>query len=295
MIDRHPIHVAGTFQSIVPFVLFLIIFCTVPLSSSGSDFIDFYPMAETRTQSPPDLSTLSIICREKKFWGPHITFVGNSDKKVILVVFTDKRVVNLDRVITLTPKFITGEKVLYAPTARVGPDASLDWAYVFDRNSDGRVDYLAFLYGALPVKPDVLPADFPKGERIKLTKEILHLLFNQTRLIFSHHADENFDGSSDVVVAFVADPERDLWVEQFGVLRSTKFDGHVDETWMFKKNITQRTGAVGQTDEHYVLQNSPVHELQTGEEWFEFGTKIIKFINEYAKKCGLTKESFLQK
>ncbi len=296
MIIGQPFGSKVIFQSIVLFFLFLIAFFTFPRSSSGFDFIDFYPVAEARTQSPPDLTTLSIVCREKKFWGPHITFVGNPDKKIILVTFTDKRVENLDRVITLIPKFFTATKEeLYSPTARIGPDATLDWTYVYDRNGDGRVDYIAYLYAVLPVKPDDFPEDFPKGNKFKATKERLHLLYNNTRMIFSHHADENFDGASDAVVASIFDPDREFWVEQFGVLQSTKLDGHVNKTWTFKRNISQQIDIVRQVDGQYILQNGPGIKLQTGDEWFAFGTRVIGIINEYAKKCSLTKESFLQK
>ena len=96
-------------------------------------------------------------------------------------------------------------------------------------------------------------------------------------------------------MAAVLDPNRYPWVEQFGVLKSNQFDGNVDETWTFKKYITQRTGTVAKIGQKYILQNAPDAELQTGEELFEFGTRIFKLINDYAQKCGLTKGSFLQK
>ena len=85
-------------------------------------------------------------------------------------------------------------------------------------------------------------------------------------------------------------------MEQFGVLKSKLFDGNVDETWTFKKNITQRTGTVGKMGQKYILQNAPDAEpLQTGEEFFDFGTEIMKAINDFSRKCGLTKGAFLQK
>jgi hypothetical protein len=295
MKGRHPFRVAILIRSIVPFVLFLIIFCTAHRSTAGSDFIDFYPTAEARTQSPPDLSSLSILCREKKFGRQHVTFVGDPNKKVLLVVFTDKRVKDLTKVITLKTVFVQDSKKSFPkPSARVGPDATLDWAYVYDRNGDGRLDYLAFLFAAIPVKPDDFPSDYPTGGRITSFEQI-ELTYRHSRLLFSHHADDNFDGSSDAVVAAVLDPDRYPWVEQFGVLRSTKFDGNVDETWTFKKSIAQRTGTVAQRDQHYILQNAPDTKLMTGKEWLGFGTELMQVINDFARKCGLAKESFQQK
>jgi hypothetical protein len=120
-------------------------------------------------------------------------------------------------------------------------------------------------------------------------------MISQARLFFGHYADDNFDGATDAVVTTVLDPDRYPWVEQFGVLRSKQFNGNVDETWMFKKNITQRSGTVAKIGKKYVLQNTPDVEPQTGEELFDFGTKIMKAINEFARKCGMAKGAFLQK
>jgi hypothetical protein len=166
MIGRHPFQVDVFIISIIAFIVFMSIFCMPPPSVSGSDFMDFYPTAEARTQSPPDLSSLSILCREKRFLGlgGHITFVGSPDKKVLLVVFTDKKVKDLSRVITLKPVFIKPSgAVLASPSARVSLDATHDWAYVYDRNGDGQVDYLSFFFAALSIKPDDFPANYPKG------------------------------------------------------------------------------------------------------------------------------------
>jgi len=240
---------------------------------------------------------LSILCRGKKFFGlgGHITFVGGPDKKVVLVIFSDKRVEDLSRVITLKPVFVQlSEDTPPVATARASREATLDWAYVYDRNGDGRIDYIAYLFAVLPVKPDDFPSDYPKGGKITSVEQI-ELVYTNSRLIFGHYADDNFDGATDAVVAAVLDPDRYPWVEQFGVLRSKQVDGNIDETWTFKKNITQRTGTVAKRGKKYILQNAPDAEIQTREELFDFGTKIMKSINDFGRKCGLKKGDFLQK
>ncbi|MDD1762953.1 MAG: hypothetical protein LUQ59_12045 [Methanothrix sp.] len=275
-------------------LFFVTVICLARPLVAGSTFSDVYPKAHTLTQSPPELSSLSILCREKKSGGPHITFVGGPDKKALLVVYTDKQVKDLSNIITLKPVFIKhpGES-LSSPSARVNPDATLDWAYVYDRNGDGRVDYMAFFYAVLPVKPDDFPKDYPKGGKMT-SFEQYKLFIMQSRLVFSHYSDENLDGSTDVVVAAITDPDRPAWVDQFGVLRSTKFNGEVDETWTFKKDISQRIGTVSQKDGKYVVQNGLSTPLQSGRELFDFGTRTMKTINDHGEKCGLTKKSFLQ-
>ncbi len=292
--DRH--YRANLFiYCVTPLIILVTTSCIAVRSFAGSSFIDIYPRAYSLTQSPPKLSSLSVLCSEKKLFGPQITFVGGSDKKPILVIYTDKPVTDLSRVVTLEPVFIQPPGApLASPSARVSSDASLDWAYVFDRNGDGRVDYMAFFFAAIPIKPDDFPIDYPKGGKMT-SFEHYKLLITQARLVFTHYADDNFDGSTDAVVAAILDPDRYPWVEQFGVLHSTKFNGEVDDTWTFKKNVTDRIGAVSEKDNKFVLQNAPDTTLQSGKELFDFGTRTMKTINDYAEKCGLTKGSFLEK
>jgi hypothetical protein len=278
---------------ILPFVLFLIIINLANPVIAGSDFISFYSKAYSTTQSPPKLSSLSVLCAKKESWGRHATFAGNQDGEVFLVIFTKKQVKDLTRVITLKPLFLQlRENSPPVPTAFVTRDATLDWAYIYDRNGDGRVDYIAFLFGVLPFKPDNFPSDYPAGGQITDFEQI-KLIFKHSRLQFIHYADDNFDGVTDAVIGVVLDPVRYPWVDQYGVLRSQQYDGNIDETWTFKNDIAQHTGIVAQENHKYILQNAPDSYLQTGKEWFDFGTNTMKKTNEYAQKCGLTEKSFL--
>src|SRR5207237_8050239 len=141
-------------------------------------------------------------------------------------------ITDLTKVITL--------RVLFTPmpTARPSPDASLTWGYIFDRNRDGKVDYLVFLDGPRPVAPDQFPAGFPKGN--KFSADQLELVFHSMRLVFFHYADENFDGAVDTIVAPLTHPEYTLWVYNYGVLRSSKFDGNVDDEWTFRQRLNEK-------------------------------------------------------
>jgi len=268
-------------------------FMIVPVAFvHGEDFTDFYPMAENRTNYPPKITDLSVICSKSRFLLPRISFIGDASKKVVLVVFTAKPIKDLSKTILLERMFTKG--VPPSPTA----GANLDWAYVFDRNSDGHVDYLTYLYGALPVKPDNFPEDYPKAKDgfIEIDSfDQIKLFIDESRLVFSHYADDNYDGSTDSVVASIHDPERLIWVDGFGVIRSTMFDGVIDETWTFRKSINERTGNVAEVDGRYVLQNDqPKPYWKTGSEWLSFGTKTMKVINQKAIDCGLGEGDFFQ-
>ena len=276
-------------------LVLLIINCSIlDLYAAEPSIINSYPTYDALTQSPPKMENLSIMCNKQSSSGRYVTFVGDSDEKALLVVFTDKTVRDLSKVITLKVVFVreSGEK-LYSPSARVGPDATLDWAYVFDRNGDGRVDYLAFFYAAIPIKPENFPADYPKvGEKLRSFDQF-KLLLTQSRMVFTHYADDNFDGSTDAVVAPIIEPERYPWVEKFGVIRSSKFNVIVDDTWTFKKEIARKSGTVVLENNKYVVQNAPNNPLQTGEELFAFGTRIMKRINDHVEMCGLKKRPFV--
>src|SRR5574341_1046434 len=133
--------------------------------------------------------------------------------------------------------------VPYSDTVKI-----IEWGYVFDRNKDGKIDYLAYLAAAIPIKPQkIFPSDFPKGEDLadhfvalineyRQKPEYFHMFWLCLRLVFDHMADDNFDGKIDGTVIEAMDSER-YWVDRWMALRSTRFDEKLDTCWQFKDSI----------------------------------------------------------
>ena len=264
------------------------------------DFTAFYPKADTRSQSPPKLSTLSVLCRARE-GRLHLTFVGDRSNKVRLVLFTDKRVGNLSKIILLEKHFRTPKGGIPLATALAGPEGTLDWAYIYDRNKDGNIDYFAYLHNALAVKPaNFQTIDWPvwkakAGEKgASVTGRQIKYLFEHSRLVFNHFADDNFDGITDGVVGPIFDYNSYPWVDRFGVLRDNNFDNKIDETWTFKNSIHRKSGVVQKQGHKFVLEGTLFGKrLRSGKEWLDYGTKNFKIYNKHANKCGFTKNSFL--
>lgn len=242
--------------------------------------LGFYPHAAAVTQHPPEIDDLRKLC-EHKIDGLYASLWGVEPRKPQLVVFHKSRINQLTNVVTL--------KIRYnpAPTARVSQEGSLDWGYVFDRNSDGLFDYVAFLSGARPVEGTDFPSDYPKGGLgVKISFKDLELTIKSGRLVFKHYADDNFDGSADAVVAPIPDLERPFWIRSYGVLRSTGFNGTVDEDWVFVEDIVSRKGRIPKTAKGYMMVNAEPPQIQEGDMWLADGTSLLKMINETVKQCG---------
>jgi hypothetical protein len=139
----------------IPFIL--VVICGAVPVSAQSNVISFFPVASSEAANPPPLDSLVILCQHKveyqgsKGW---LSLAGRRGGEVLVVV--DGRVEKLSEAISFVPV-----GTAFPPTARPEPKGTLDWGFVWDRNGDGRADYMAYLDGALFLLPDTVPADFP--------------------------------------------------------------------------------------------------------------------------------------
>jgi len=216
--------------------IMVIVLCLLLLSSASpslgeENILTFYNKTAARIQSPPDESYLRVICR-KKIDNLYVTFVGWETGKVLLAAITQKKLKKPDKEILLRVRFTKSLERPVLPTR----DYVVDFGYVYDRNGDGKIDYISYLVGPMPFKQKDFPANYPKrGQPINLHQYKIAL--ESMALLFRHRADDNYDGKVDAVVIEALDPETD-WVEGRMALRSTKFDGAVDEAWFFKDDIS---------------------------------------------------------
>lgn len=238
------------------------------------DFVSFYPRAAALIAQPPELARYGIEC-SISVSGAYFTIARPEDGKTALFVTTDKGpVTDLAKVVSFGGK----------------PDRSLDWGFLYDRNADGWVDYFMFLDGAMPVKTEEIADLIPKkpgakvGDRIKISsKEELILMIKNSRLVFTHHADDNFDGKSDGVIAALHDTENPIWVYGNGVLRSRVFTQAVDEDWRFITEITNRAGPVPRNQKGFEVS------FFRGERPLETSSQMLDKINSAIRACRLPK------
>ena len=156
----------------------------------------------------------------------------------------------------------------------------VDWAYVFDRNRDGRADYLCYLIGPLPVEPDSLPADFPKGTAPLAGAELEYMLDHQ-RYVFTHAADENFDGAIDALVLPVLDSDRP-WVKEFAVVLAPG-GGTPDSAWTFRGSVADSTGTLQHVKGGYVRHRVAGKDLVVTASNFEKWSDILARVNAAAE------------
>ena len=166
----------------------------------------------------------------------------------------------------------------------VGAGDVLDWGYVFDRNADGMIDYLAFLVGAIPVRPEGFKGDLPKrGGRISADQ--INLYNQHARLVFTHIADDNFDGMVDGLVYGVREPD-DIWIDRWVAARSDSA-GQVADPWYFTMDITSRTGAPTRSGGGWAVSRVGAITALLDARDFASWSDYIARLNRAAQACGL--------
>lgn len=271
---------------ILSIVILPVIICITLLTGTNYSFgeeniLTFYNKAEAKIKTPPDEAYLEVICR-KKIDNLYVTFVGWEADKVLLAAITQKKLKHPDKEILLKLQGQTG----VAPTA----GTVLDWGYVYDRNGDGKIDYVSFLVGPMPFKKQDYPSNYPKRGHTISSKQ-LEALLESMGLLFTHRADDNYDGKVDAAVIEALDPETN-WVDGRMLVRSTKFDGATDEAWFFKEDINIKEKDAERVGDGFRTRS--VHGIGTvfGPAELAKTDYALSMFNEAADKCKLTSSSF---
>ncbi|WP_162910364.1 hypothetical protein [Azohydromonas sediminis] len=187
-------------------------------------------------------------------------------------------------VIALKPRFNP------LPTARVGPSGTLDWACVYDRNGDGRIDYLVYLNNAMAVLPDPLPPDFPKPElrpdgSLRVSMELFSAIVKNAQMVFRHYADDRFAGSVDGVVVEEYDPERPMFVRGHVAYLAAR-DERPEEAWAFRRLINERTRTLTRdANQGYRLPTPPAGQTEPASAFVERGTRLLGLFNAALARC----------
>ena len=242
-------------------------------SDQRGDILSFYPKAVDQTNTTLELKVYKIECSEPLgFLKGYFTLALTNEGRAALFLLTPKGPV------TKLEKYIFS-----------GPDYTLDWGFMYDRNGDGWVDYFTYLDGVLLVKTNANANVIPKhpgakwGDKISITEEEFQIMLKSYKRVFTHNADDNFDGKSDGVVAALKDPESPGWVYGYGMMRSSSFTQVIDKDWKFLSDIRSPIGPVPRRQNGFdVLFFTEGNPLITS-------SHLLDLLNKGIRKCRLPK------
>jgi hypothetical protein len=268
---------------------------TLPLSAQ-SDALAFHAVAQATISAPPSARDLRILCtREVRARETPIGVNGwfsflapSSDSSAWIAAFTVRRMRNAGDAIT-TQRLFTP-----LPTGKPTASGTLDWAWIWDRNGDGRADYITYLQNAMGVLPDPLPDSFPAPTRnadgsFQLTQPFLYALIDEATMVFRHYADDDFDGRVDLAMVEEADLDRPMFVRGWVVARASKHDGVVDATWAFRRGVLDTTRVLTpEPDGSYLIPDIPIPGARTQDaaKRLTYGTNILAAINDVGARCA---------
>lgn len=240
------------------------------------------------TQSPPPKPRLMHVC-EVRADGRYVTFVGVQRHRALIVAFTPGPLDDPSRDISLAPLFVLRhglpQPIGYDPRVK---DATMDWGYIFDRNNDGRVDYLAHLEAPLPVRPAQYPGELPPllGS---ITGKALKLAIANTRMVFWHAIDLNFDGASNALVLSMMD-RRNGWVDATLLMTKSKHDENGWRCSYFDGSALRGPKPYETRGAEYVVPGKKILGFRKIPPTLDY----LKRINAAAARCGLGPGSFYQ-
>jgi len=262
--------------------LYLMLFMTVlnlcSEAKDQNDLLHFYSIADSLTEYPEINKPLVVICHKKidKLWVSLIGYKG--EKKIFIAAITNEKIQNANKEIYRILDFYEGNPVLGKVTT---------WGYIYDRNKDGKVDYMSLVDGAAPFLDDRVPESYPvRGQ--KLNKLDLEMYVNKCKIIFNHWSDDNYDENIDGVVHVDVDPLRD-WVKRKIFARCTKFNNIFDDVWSFKKKISSEREKIDFTG--IKIPYRPFGKISDfiTKQNLQYQTNVLSLINRGIKMCEAEK------
>ncbi|MBI3193981.1 MAG: hypothetical protein HYZ34_05850 [Ignavibacteriae bacterium] len=241
--------------------------------------LESYPVMDSVIRYPVRQESLMVLCK-KKISERHITFVGvRGMDNVLLVAVTLEPIANVNKDISLTVQF-TG--------INPKPGKVETWGYVYDRNHDGKIDYLSLLGGAAPFWANDVPEYFP-GRGVAMDMDQMEMFVSHSDLVFNHWADDNYDGKLDGVIHVDMFEERD-WVKRRLMVRSSKFNDEYDDITSFRKRPgdLEDTIEVNESGVPYIPIGKPKEEIN--KKMFEEKTAILDLLNKAVVSCNLSKK-----
>ncbi|MBI5216972.1 MAG: hypothetical protein HY960_14555 [Ignavibacteriae bacterium] len=241
--------------------------------------LESYPFMDSVNRYPVQEKDLVVLCK-KKVSERHITFVGvKGVDSVLLVAVTLEPIADVKKDISLTVQFMG---------INPKPGKVETWGYVYDRNHDGKIDYLSLMSGAAPFWADDMPEYFPE-RGMSMDMDQMELFVSHADLVFNHWADDNYDGKLDGVIHVDMFEERD-WVKRRLMVRSSTFNDEYDDITAFRKHPgdLEDTIEVNDTGVPYIPIGKPKEEIN--KKMFEEKTAILDLLNKAVSECKLSKK-----
>jgi hypothetical protein len=262
------------------FVL-LVLLAAPAVAQEKESVLTFFRTADSISAFPSPITAYEIKC-QRKLMKRYVTFIGRKgDQRIFIAAITLKPIKNLRKELTLTAK-------LEGPKPSLGETST--WGYVFDRNGDGRLDYLALVGTAAAVEGENFPDDFP-GFGSPMSAKQFERYIGSCRIVFNHWADDNYDGTIDAGVLFDMDPFRN-WVMRNLLVRSTKFNGKFDDVRAFRTNIASATASVDFTPTEVPYYPLGSNKGTITKSMFDDATALLSLLNRAAALCKVGAEDF---
>ncbi len=240
------------------------------------DFRAFFQSIHPITAGPIVDADLDVHCRAR-IDDAHVSFIGTDPDEILIVALTGRR-------------FSNPEKNLLFRVPPGGPPrgGTRDWGYIFDRNYDGRVDYLVFLDGVNAVVPDDWEGELPNLTQRFTGRELREIVLPNSRPVFWHMGDDNFDGEHDAVAASFRNLDNG-WMDGWINARDTDFDGRYEFCMAFERTFVAMMGLCEGTADGYEVPGRRISGLMKVP---PDPGGLLPLINEGAAECELTGESF---
>jgi hypothetical protein len=276
----------GTNNMKLPLLFVLCMLFILPLASAAQNnsILGYYNFVDSLTAFPPLDKEPYIICR-RDIAGRFVTFIGFKGEDLArIVAVTLKPVTDIKKEISLTVDF-DGVK----PT----PGKISTWGYIFDRNNDGKVDYMALVGGAAAFKEDDFPDNFPRHGQ-PLTREQIDYFVGQCKIIFNHYTDDNYDGRIDAITQADMDPQRD-WVERKILVRSSIYNDTLDDVRAFRKSPDQSLDIVAHSSSAVPFHPIGKSASVINKKMIDEKTAILTLINHAIEMCGIKPEQLVRR
>ncbi len=281
---QHNAEADGTMKSFITLILFVLLFSPAPAWSQVNSILGYYVHADSAADFPRLDKELTILC-QRQVGTNFITFIGFQGENIArIVAVTLKPITDLRKEISLTVDFQGITPI---------PGTITTWGYIYDRNNDGKIDYMVLVGGAAPFKDDNFPSVFPPRGR-PLTKEQINYMVGQSKIIFNHFADDNYDGTIDALIQADADSTRD-WIERRILVRSSNYDGKFDDVRAFRTALNESVDTIAHRGSSIPYHPIGQAAAAIDQKMFETKTAILSLINHAIELCNFTPDQLAKK